>query len=124
MKAKLFFSAIIFSVLAFVKEQYGLGNVSAQDEEDLSMAWKDALSGEEKKSLYGKANPITVVASRILAKRAGFKFTSGGHTAADIPVYALGTGAENFFGNYENTEIFAKLRDLMKLSVGSAPAAR
>ncbi len=111
-------------VLSFVKEQYGLGNVSAQDEEDLSMAWKDALSGEEKKSLYGKANPITVVASRILAERAGFKFTSGGHTAADIPVYALGAGAENFSGNYENTEIFAKLRDLMKLSVEPAPAAR
>ena len=41
-------------------------------------------------------------------------FTTGGHTAALIPVFAFGPGAENFQGFYENNEIFYKFKNLMK----------
>lgn len=41
-------------------------------------------------------------------------FTTGGHTAALIPVFAYGPGAENFQGFYENNEIFHKFKNLMK----------
>ena len=37
-------------------------------------------------------------------------FTTGGHTATMIPVFAYGPGAENFGGVYENTAIYNKLR--------------
>ena len=36
-------------------------------------------------------------------------FSTGGHSAAMIPVFAYGPGAEEFKGIYENTEIFHKL---------------
>ncbi|MEM1217706.1 MAG: alkaline phosphatase [Bacteroidota bacterium] len=38
-------------------------------------------------------------------------FTSGYHTAALIPVFAYGPGAELFAGIYENTAIYHKMRD-------------
>ncbi|MEM6630097.1 MAG: alkaline phosphatase [Bacteroidota bacterium] len=36
-------------------------------------------------------------------------FTTGDHTAALIPVFAYGPGAENFMGVYDNTEVFHKM---------------
>lgn len=39
-------------------------------------------------------------------------FTSDGHTAVMIPVFAYGPGAEKFMGIYENTDIYFKMKDL------------
>ncbi|MGB0432000.1 MAG: alkaline phosphatase [Bacteroidia bacterium] len=36
-------------------------------------------------------------------------FTTGGHTAAHIPVFSAGFGAKNFTGIYENNKVFDKL---------------
>ena len=36
-------------------------------------------------------------------------FVTGGHTASMVPVFAMGVGAENFRGIYENTAIFDKM---------------
>ena len=41
-------------------------------------------------------------------------FASTNHSAALVPVFAFGPGAENFMGVYENTEIFHKLVSLME----------
>ncbi|MDX1477404.1 MAG: alkaline phosphatase [Saprospiraceae bacterium] len=37
-------------------------------------------------------------------------FTTGGHTASMIPVFAYGPGSERFAGIYDNTEIYSKMR--------------
>lgn len=42
-------------------------------------------------------------------------FTTNGHTAALVPVYAYGPGAEEFRGIYENTAIYHKMKKLLKL---------
>ena len=39
----------------------------------------------------------------------GGAFSTGGHTAALIPVFAFGPGADNFSGVYKNTDIFNKI---------------
>lgn len=41
-------------------------------------------------------------------------FSSGHHTAEPVPVYAFGPGAEHFGGVYQNTEIYFKIRQLLK----------
>ncbi|GAB5550890.1 MAG: alkaline phosphatase [Saprospiraceae bacterium] len=41
------------------------------------------------------------------------EFTTNGHTATLVPVYAYGPGAENFKGIYENTAIYHKMRKLL-----------
>ena len=43
-------------------------------------------------------------------------FSTGNHSAALIPVFAYGPGAEHFMGIYQNNEIFDKMVKAMKLS--------
>lgn len=40
-------------------------------------------------------------------------FTSNGHTASMVPIFAYGPGAELFRGVYENTEIYHKMRQAL-----------
>ncbi len=42
-------------------------------------------------------------------------FSSPGHNADWIPVFAYGPGAETFSGVYENNELFHKIKDLLSL---------
>jgi len=39
----------------------------------------------------------------------GIKFTTGDHTGNIVPVFAIGVGAENFSGFYDNTEIMKRV---------------
>ncbi len=43
-----------------------------------------------------------------------YKFSTGGHTATLIPVFAFGKGSEKFTGIYENNEIFHKMMEVVK----------
>ena len=49
-------------------------------------------------------------------------FTTNGHTATLVPVYAYGPGAEEFKGIYENTAIYHKMRRLLGLQDASTAA--
>jgi len=105
-------------ILEYLKSQISFD--LTQDEIDkLQKAWNDSLSGKENKSLYGKEDPVVSTLNKIIALRSGFEFTSSNHTAADVPVFAIGAGAEEFKGSYENTEIFFKLLSIMKLKIES-----
>ena len=42
-------------------------------------------------------------------------FSTGGHTATMVPVFAFGPGSENFQGVYENTEIYHKMVKVLSL---------
>lgn len=56
---------------------------------------------------------LTLPTSNIKAEEpyseAGHQFSTIGHTATMVPVYAFGKGAEHFSGVYQNNEIYAKL---------------
>lgn len=40
-------------------------------------------------------------------------FSTGGHSATMVPVFAYGPGAKNFAGIYENTEIYHKIKRIL-----------
>ncbi|TFH38146.1 MAG: alkaline phosphatase [Bacteroidia bacterium] len=42
-------------------------------------------------------------------------YTTIGHTGIPVPVYSFGPGADQFTGFFENTDIFKKIKDLLKL---------
>ena len=44
-------------------------------------------------------------AKRIISEIALIGWTSGGHSAGYVPVFAIGAGAENFSGRLDNTQI-------------------
>ena len=73
------------------------------------------LSGNEKKIVstsFGEEYDFGVVATKILDKRGQIAWTTRGHTAANVPVYAIGVGAEKFNGWQDNTEIPMKILEL------------
>lgn len=43
------------------------------------------------------------------------KFSTGGHSGVMVPVYAFGPGSGEFTGIYENTDIFWRIKKLLKL---------
>jgi alkaline phosphatase len=40
-------------------------------------------------------------------------FTSTGHTAVMVPIFAWGPGAQEFMGIMENTDVYSKMRKLL-----------
>ncbi len=105
------------SVLSEIKDVFALDPLTVEEEKSLEKAWKDSLEGKIDRDLYGKSDPTTSVSKKILSDRAGFQFKISNHSPKDVPVYAIGVGAEAFSGRYENTEIFFRLCRLMKLTV-------
>lgn len=63
----------------------------------------------DEKSVFKRAEAITLTMNTILAEKAGIGWTTFAHSGTRIPVYAIGKGAELFSGYYDNTDIFKKL---------------
>ena len=72
---------------------------------------------------YADANPGTLViitadhetgGTTIIGENKDYKYTTGDHTGAMVPVYSYGTGAENFTGIFENTTFKDKILNLMQ----------
>ena len=63
-------------------------------------------------NLYDNYNPVATTFIRILQNRASVGFTSWTHTAASVPIYSIGSGAEKFSGNIDNTDISKRILDI------------
>ena len=71
---------------------------------------------------YHKYTPISIASTRLLARKAGLAFTTVDHSPERVPVYAIGSGAAMFEGNFENTDIAYKLLAAMGLYEGGDTA--
>lgn len=69
------------------------------------------LSKEVKmtETMYSKDEPMAALAKSILNEIALVGWTSGGHSAGYVPVFAIGAGSELFHGKIENTDIPKKI---------------
>ena len=56
-------------------------------------------------SLYATIEPLAAAAKRVMSELALAGWTTGDHTAAYVPVFAVGAGAELFSGKMDNTDI-------------------
>ena len=75
-----------------------------------------ALSADEIKLLedeYQKGKLVQAV-RRVISKKAGIAWSTGYHTALPVLTTAMGCGAENFTGSFDNTDIAKKFKALMK----------
>jgi alkaline phosphatase len=52
---------------------------------------------------------VTILGGDIQTHKVKLNFSTIGHTAVMVPVYAFGPGAEKFSGIYDNTELFQKI---------------
>ena len=56
-------------------------------------------------SLYARTEPLAAAARKVMSQIAMVGWTSSSHTAGDVPVFAIGAGADLFTGKMDNTEI-------------------
>ncbi len=85
---------------------------------DKAFVGENANTDDENNLLYGYYNPLSVTLTHLLNRKSGLAWTSYSHTAVPVPVLAMGKGAENFDGYYENTDVAKKIADAMKVSIG------
>jgi alkaline phosphatase len=72
---------------------------------------QDAMSQRDFE-LYGEYLPFSMCLCHILDQKSGVGHTTYEHTGAPVGIYALGCGAEQFQGAFDNTEIYFKLASL------------
>ena len=65
---------------------------------------------EDAEDLWEKASYVT----EIIDARTNTGWTTSGHTAVDVPVYAMGVGKEQFAGFVDNTEIPKKIFSILE----------
>lgn len=94
-----------------LKENFGFWDkvkLNEKQEERLLAKYNDTFKGKEaklEKSEYAQDEPLAAEAKRIIDEIALVGWTSGGHSAGYVPVFAIGAGADLFQGRIDNTEI-------------------
>lgn len=98
-----------------LKENFGFWDkvkLNEKQEERLLAKYNDTFKGKEaklEKSEYAQDESLAAEAKRIIDEIALVGWTSGGHSAGYVPVFAIGAGADLFQGRIDNTEIPIKI---------------
>jgi alkaline phosphatase len=82
--------------------------VEVTKEEDASLqdAFNSMMSHQDVvKTLYKDLNALAAKSLAILNQKSRLGWTTGGHTASAVPIFAIGVGAERFTGWHDNSEI-------------------
>lgn len=81
--------------------------ISAEEDAMLQRVYKKMLKGKSKnfKTLYADINEMAAVSVRLLNKKSKLGWTTYSHSAAAVPVFAIGKGAEQFGGWHDNSEL-------------------
>ena len=100
-------------VKALIADNTGLyTSIELSKEEDvlLQNAYKKMMRNREShKTLYEDINILAAKALSILSHKAGVGWVGENHTAAAVPVFAVGAGAELFTGWMDNSEIAPRI---------------
>lgn len=103
------FDADINNLLELVGNNFGLGKEIPITEEDKSKLWfafeNTVKNKTSSKTIYSDFPPIAETIINMVSEKAGVGWTTYGHTGINVPIYAIGPGAELFSGVIDNTEI-------------------
>lgn len=90
---------------------WGEVKLSKQDEDKLKAVYNNSFVGKmpNEKNLYSSSEPMAAEAIRIINAKANISWSTGGHSAGFVPVYACGVGAEEFAGLNDNATIPLKI---------------
>lgn len=90
--------------------------------EQLQAAFEKSMQDNESQNenqeeylLYGSYNPLSVTLTHILNNKSGISFSSYEHTNLPVTVFAEGANADMFNGNYDNTDIFNKIENILNV---------
>lgn len=89
--------------------------VSEKAEQPIYEAYKKSFvdhHNETEKSLYASDDKIATLSIELLNKLGSIAWSSKNHSAAYVPVYAIGQGAESFHQKLDNTDIPKKIAEI------------
>lgn len=135
-------------VLPLVKENFGLAALSdaeaaalpkngeasgmvlkPYEAAELRAAFERSMKGADRKNLsdqdyllYGNYDPFSVTLTHLLNQKAGIAWTTYSHTGVPVLTSAGGAGADRFGGFYDNTDIFARMAEIMGLKKAASVA--
>jgi alkaline phosphatase len=85
---------------------YAAVEMTEQEDQELQNAYANMMQHQGvEKTLYKDLNALAAKSLAILNEKSRLGWTSKGHTASAVPVFAIGVGAERFTGWHDNTEI-------------------
>ena len=80
--------------------------MTAEEDAQLQEAFASMMSHQDVvKTLYEDVDTLSAKALAILNKKSRLGWTTKGHTASAVPIFAIGVGAERFTGWHDNSEI-------------------
>jgi alkaline phosphatase len=83
--------------------------VTTTQEDMLISTFNKSFSSEENaamvQSLYSEDEPLAAAAIAIMNRQARLGWTTGSHSAAYVPIFAVGSGSELFNNKMDNTDI-------------------
>ena len=92
----------------YIADNMGLKDLTADEKAKIDKAMdledKDKNASEQ----FGGYSPVAIATTHIISERSGMQWTSYAHTAVQVPLAAVGDGAEEFSGFKDNTDV-AKL---------------
>ncbi len=104
-------------IQAVLKDYFGFWDtvkLNKRHEDQLKAIYEKSFSNQPvdlEKNLYQQNEPLAGAAKRILNQIAMVSWASGSHSAGYVPVFAIGAGAEAFYGQIDNTEIPIKIAE-------------
>lgn len=88
--------------------------ISSEEDAMLQQLFQDSRKNKQDdvKTLYQHFSKLSDAAVSLLNKKAKVGWTTRSHTAAAVPVFAIGVGAERFTGWHDNTEVSQIILDI------------
>lgn len=86
---------------------------SKEEYEALKAAFEESKKEYDNQNVnYGGYIPVSITATRIINKKAGLAWTTD-HSGDKVPVYAMGSGAYMFDGEFDDTDVAIRIGDAM-----------
>lgn len=105
-------------IKGLLREWFGFGEeagdvvLTAEEWRRVEEAFRYSVGGKREygeddvfKVQYGGYDPLTITAVRLLGDRAGVRWSTVDHSAADVPLFAAGVGSVWFGGMHDNTDV-------------------
>jgi len=109
-------------VSSFLSEEMGMWSkfkVSENDEKYLKEIYEKTIAKNETGNVtdeygYNHNAEIVAKAAQMVARNCGFKYTTGGHTAAYVPVFYIGPKPEIFSVKMDNSFFYNKIAEIAR----------
>ena len=85
-----------------VQEHFGIDDLTEQERAGADSAY----AAHDGRALFAAF-------SEMVSRRVWVGWTSGGHTAVDVNLYAFGPGRDHFIGHHDNTVVGQRIAEIM-----------